>query len=67
MQVRAHRARGLELHLERLERDSRELFGLPVDRERVWRYLNQATGSLPGDLLATVRRGYEANEDQPLR
>jgi branched-subunit amino acid aminotransferase/4-amino-4-deoxychorismate lyase len=31
MQVRGHRVRGLDLHLERLERDSRELFGRPVE------------------------------------
>lgn len=54
MQVRGHQVRGLDLHLERLERDSRELFGRPVDRERVRRYLRQATEGLPGDLSVQV-------------
>jgi len=48
------RVRGLDLHLERLERGSRELFGLPVDRERVRGWLRQATEGLPGDLSVQV-------------
>lgn len=43
MQVRGHRVRGLDLHLERLRRDSRELFGRAVDGRRVLGYLRQAT------------------------
>jgi branched-subunit amino acid aminotransferase/4-amino-4-deoxychorismate lyase len=35
MQVRARRARGLALHLERLERANAELFGAELDAERV--------------------------------
>jgi branched-subunit amino acid aminotransferase/4-amino-4-deoxychorismate lyase len=54
MQVRGHRVRGLDLHLERLARDSRELFGRAVDRHRVRRYLRQATEGLPGDLSVQV-------------
>jgi hypothetical protein len=34
MRLRDHRVRGLELHLQRLARDSRELFGREVDREQ---------------------------------
>jgi branched-subunit amino acid aminotransferase/4-amino-4-deoxychorismate lyase len=35
MQVRQGRVRGLDLHLERLDRATRELFGVPVDRRLV--------------------------------
>ncbi|WP_219468602.1 aminotransferase class IV [Nonomuraea rhizosphaerae] len=35
MQVRQGRVRGLDLHLERLDRATRELFGRPVDRRLV--------------------------------
>ena len=54
MQVRGHRVRGLDRHLERLRRDSRELFGRAVDGERVLAYLRQATDGLPGDLSVQV-------------
>jgi branched-subunit amino acid aminotransferase/4-amino-4-deoxychorismate lyase len=54
MQVRGHRVRGLDLHLERLRRDSRELFGRAVDGDRVLGYLRQAADGLPGDLSVQV-------------
>lgn len=54
MQVRGHRVRGLDLHLERLGRDSLELFGRAVDGRRVLSYLRQATDGLPGDLSLQV-------------
>jgi branched-subunit amino acid aminotransferase/4-amino-4-deoxychorismate lyase len=54
MQVRGHRVRGLDLHLERLGRDSLELFGRAVDDRRVLSYLRQATDGLPGDLSLQI-------------
>ena len=54
MQVRGHRVRGLDLHLERLRRDSLELFGRAVDSEPILGYLRQATHGLPGDLSVQV-------------
>jgi branched-subunit amino acid aminotransferase/4-amino-4-deoxychorismate lyase len=48
MQVRGHQVRGLDLHLERLARDSLELFGRPVDQQGVLRHLRQATEGPPG-------------------
>jgi branched-subunit amino acid aminotransferase/4-amino-4-deoxychorismate lyase len=54
MQVRGFRVRGLDLHLERLGRDSLELFGRQVDPDRVRAYLRQAVGGGPGDLSVQV-------------
>jgi branched-subunit amino acid aminotransferase/4-amino-4-deoxychorismate lyase len=54
MQLRDHLVRGLELHLERLARDSQELFGREVDRDRVLAYLRSATDGGPGDLSVQV-------------
>jgi branched-subunit amino acid aminotransferase/4-amino-4-deoxychorismate lyase len=54
MQVRGHRVRGLDRHLERLARDSRELFGRPVDQARVRDHLRHAVDGLPGDLSVQV-------------
>ena len=54
MQVRGSRVRGLDLHLERLRRDSLELFGRAVDADRVRRYLRHATSDGPGDLSVQV-------------
>jgi branched-subunit amino acid aminotransferase/4-amino-4-deoxychorismate lyase len=54
MQVRAHRVRGLDLHLGRLRRDSLELFGQAVDGERVLGHLRKMTDGLPGDLSVQV-------------
>jgi branched-subunit amino acid aminotransferase/4-amino-4-deoxychorismate lyase len=54
MQVRGLRVRGLDLHLERLRRDSVELFGRPVDPGRVRAYLRHAVDGGPGDLSVQV-------------
>ena len=54
MQVRDFRVRGLDLHLERLRRDSRELFGRPVDPGRLRRYLRHAVSGGPGNLSVQV-------------
>jgi branched-subunit amino acid aminotransferase/4-amino-4-deoxychorismate lyase len=54
MQVRGRRVRGLELHLGRLARDSAELFGRPVERERVRELLRRAVDGLPDDLSVQV-------------
>jgi branched-subunit amino acid aminotransferase/4-amino-4-deoxychorismate lyase len=45
MRVENGCVRGLDLHLERLERSTRELFGAPLDRERVRNYLRHAVGT----------------------
>jgi branched-subunit amino acid aminotransferase/4-amino-4-deoxychorismate lyase len=42
MQVRAGRVRGLDLHLDRLDSSSRELFGHGVSRDRIRSYLRTA-------------------------
>lgn len=54
MQLRDHRVCGLELHLQRLARDSRGLFGREVDCERLLAYPRSATRSGPSDLSAQV-------------
>jgi branched-subunit amino acid aminotransferase/4-amino-4-deoxychorismate lyase len=54
MQVHGFRVRGLDLHLDRLRRDSLELFGRPVDADRVRAYLRHAVGGGPGDLSVQV-------------
>ena len=45
MQVREGCVRGLELHLDRLESATRELFATTLDRERVRDYLRRAIGT----------------------
>jgi len=45
MQVREGCVRGLDLHLDRLEFATRELFGTTLDRERVRDYLRRAIGA----------------------
>ncbi|MFF8958216.1 aminotransferase class IV family protein [Streptomyces sp. NPDC014894] len=54
IQVRGGRARGLDLHLERLRSASVELFGraLPEDRVRSW--LREAVAAGPADLSLTA-------------
>ena len=42
MQVRCQSVRGLNLHLDRLERSTRELFGCGLDRERVRSWIRGA-------------------------
>ena len=45
MRVEDGCVRGLDLHLERLERSTRELFGAALDRERLRDYLRSAIGT----------------------
>ncbi|MFI5710241.1 aminotransferase class IV [Kribbella sp. NPDC051620] len=47
MQVRDGKVRGLDLHLERLDRSSRELFGHGVAPDRILTYLRTALASSP--------------------
>ncbi|NEA33372.1 aminotransferase class IV [Streptomyces sp. SID13031] len=55
MQVRGCRVRGLELHLERLDRSSRELFGHGVAADRILTYLRTALArSASGDVSIRV-------------
>ena len=46
MQVRGGKARGLELHFQRLEAANRELFGAELDREHVHELMRHALGDL---------------------
>ncbi|MFI6902022.1 aminotransferase class IV [Nonomuraea sp. NPDC050394] len=53
MQVRNHAVRGLDLHLDRLDQATEELYGLPVDRDLV---VESIAAALGGDLHdASVR------------
>jgi branched-subunit amino acid aminotransferase/4-amino-4-deoxychorismate lyase len=55
MQVRDGRVRGLDLHLERLDRSSRELFGHGLAADRILTYLRTALArSASGDLSLRV-------------
>ena len=55
MQVRDGQVRGLDLHLDRLDRSSRELFGHGVSADRVLTYLRTALArSASGDLSIRV-------------
>ncbi|MEV4256384.1 aminotransferase class IV family protein [Spirillospora sp. NPDC049652] len=54
MQVRGGRARGLDLHLDRLRTASLELFGRTVPDERVRELLRAAIQAGPGDLSLTA-------------
>lgn len=48
MQVRGAAVRGLDLHLDRLDAANRELFGEPLDRERVRALIRHALGADTG-------------------
>jgi branched-subunit amino acid aminotransferase/4-amino-4-deoxychorismate lyase len=52
MQVRDGKVRGLDLHLDRLDRSSRELFGHGVAADRVLTYLRTALASSPSGNLS---------------
>ncbi|MBA9002614.1 aminotransferase class IV [Thermomonospora cellulosilytica] len=62
MQVRGGSVRGLALHLERLDTANRELFGVPVDRDRVRAHLRHALDGIPD---ATVRAQVFMAGDRP--
>ncbi len=53
MQVRNHRVRGLDLHLERLDRANREVFDADLDGDRVRDHVRHALGENTPD--ASVR------------
>jgi branched-subunit amino acid aminotransferase/4-amino-4-deoxychorismate lyase len=55
MQVRSHAVRGLDLHLERLERGTRELFGSGLDHDRIRRYVHRALRRTSGDASVRVQ------------
>lgn len=58
MQVRGAAVRGLDLHLDRLDAANRELFGEPLDRERVRALIRHALGAdagRPAEPDASVR------------
>lgn len=55
MQVRDRSVRGLDLHLERLERATRELFGRGLDSARVLSYVRRALENSGRGAAASVR------------
>ncbi|SCK24679.1 Branched-chain amino acid aminotransferase/4-amino-4-deoxychorismate lyase [Streptomyces sp. WMMB 714] len=55
MQVRSHAVRGLDLHLERLESGTRELFGSGLDHDRVRHYIHCALRRTSGDASVRVQ------------
>lgn len=65
MQVRGRRTRGLDLHLERLERSTRELFGRGVDRGRVLSHIRHALDTAGRD-DASVRVQVFAGDPEAL-
>lgn len=52
--VEAGGVRGLDLHLDRLQRATRELFGSELDRERVRGYVRHAAGGERNDISVRV-------------
>jgi branched-subunit amino acid aminotransferase/4-amino-4-deoxychorismate lyase len=64
MQVRSRAARGLGLHLARLDSATRELFGVGLDRDLVREYIRHALGT---DILdASVRVGvFQEDSGEP--
>ncbi len=54
LQVRDGRARGIGLHLDRLERATQRLFGGSLDRERVRAWMRQAVDGGSASLRVTV-------------
>jgi branched-subunit amino acid aminotransferase/4-amino-4-deoxychorismate lyase len=71
MQVREGRVRGLGLHLERLDRGSRELFGRGISADRVRSYLRAAldradSGDLSVRVAAFSREGPKVGRGIPV-
>jgi branched-chain amino acid aminotransferase len=65
MQVRDGRVDGLDLHFERLDRSSREVFGQPVSTDRVRSYLRTALDQAgSGDLSIRVN-AFASDDDEP--
>lgn len=54
LEVRGHKVRGLGLHLSRLRDSAQELFGRPLDGERVRAYLRHAIAETPGDVSVRI-------------
>ncbi|ASR33647.1 aminotransferase [Prauserella marina] len=54
MLVDEGRARGLHLHLQRLARDCREVFGVDLDTERVRHHIRRALGGRSGSVIVRV-------------
>jgi branched-subunit amino acid aminotransferase/4-amino-4-deoxychorismate lyase len=66
LQVRAGRARGLDLHLARLDAATRELFGSPLDRAATQHWMRQLAGDGDTSLRVAVHpRAFE--RDRPGR
>lgn len=54
MRVDAGRVRGLTLHLDRLSRDCRALFGAELDQDEVRGYVRQVVDGFAGSIVARV-------------
>ncbi len=54
MRVDAGRVRGLTLHLDRLTRDCRALFGVDLDRDEIRNHVRQAVDGFAGSIVARV-------------
>lgn len=54
MQVQDGCARGLDLHMQRLDRSTRELFGQPLDVDATRGYMRQVVGDLPEPLSLRI-------------
>ena len=68
MQVRMRAARGFDLHLDRLACATRELFGVPLDREQVREWIRRVLDDVPVSLRVTVfsRTFDRARPEQPV-
>lgn len=55
MQVRSHAVRGLDLHLERLDSGTLELFGSGLDHDRIRQYIHYALRKTSGDASVRVQ------------
>ncbi|MER5465830.1 aminotransferase class IV family protein [Streptomyces sp. NPDC002668] len=72
MRVDDRRVRGLSLHLDRLHRDCRAVFGADLDPEQVRAYVRQATKDQSGSFIVrvtvfdpAVELGHPAKADNP--
>jgi branched-subunit amino acid aminotransferase/4-amino-4-deoxychorismate lyase len=65
MQVRDRRARGLQLHLDRLEAANREMFGAPLDRGQVREFIGHALGAQVRDASVRVIVQQPAEPEPP--
>ncbi len=51
LRAEAGKARGLSLHLDRLGRDCRALFGVDIDRDQVRTFIRRAVSANPAEVI----------------